>query len=65
VERDVQPEKWYPRGKFDDLPSQYQGNVNMDPPFGRSRADGPALSDAEIDDIIAFLGALKDGYRVP
>jgi cytochrome c peroxidase len=69
VERDLHPEKWYPRAsdgsvrKFDDLPAQYHGNVNMDPPFGEHRAGGPALSEAEMDDVIAFLGTLKDGYR--
>jgi cytochrome c peroxidase len=68
-ERDIHPEKWYPRAsdgtvrKFDDLPPQYHDNVNMDPPFGRSRAHGSALSSGEMADIIAFLETLKDGYR--
>ena len=58
--RDVTPERWYPRGaKFDDLPASYHANVNMDPPFGGKRH----LDDAEIADIVAFLGALTDGYR--
>ena len=26
-------------------------------------ADKPALSDSEIDDIVAFLGTLTDGYK--
>ena len=40
VERDTQPDKWYPRDatghvdKFDDLPAQYRENINMEPPFG-------------------------------
>jgi cytochrome c peroxidase len=69
VERDTQPEKWYPRGadgrtrKFDDLPAQYATNVNMDPPFGGKPGEKPALSASEIDDIVAFLGTLTDGYR--
>jgi len=68
VERDTAPEKWYPRGpdgrvvKFDDLPAQYQANINQDPPFGGKPGDQPALSAAEIDDIVAFLGTLTDGY---
>ncbi len=70
VERDTKPEKWYPRNndgsvrKFDDLPSAYQGNINMDPPFGQKPGDTPRLSDAEIDDIVAFLKTLTDGYAL-
>lgn len=69
VERDTKPEKWYPRGpdgkvaKFDDLPAPYLDNVNTDPPFGGKPGDKPLLSDAEIDDIVAFLGTLTDGYE--
>ncbi|WP_292573601.1 cytochrome c peroxidase [Mesorhizobium sp.] len=47
--------------KFDDLPKAYWGNLNTDPPFnGRKLGDRPALTDAEIDDIVAFLGTLTD-----
>jgi cytochrome c peroxidase len=69
VQRDTNPEKWYPRKadgsmlKFDDLPPQYHDNVNIEPPFDRRPGDEPALSDAEIDDVIAFLQTLTDGYR--
>ncbi|WP_428311315.1 cytochrome-c peroxidase [Hydrocarboniphaga sp.] len=64
--RDVQPQRFYPRGKpFDDLPAGYRDNINMDPPFGRKPGDKPALSEAEIDDLIAFLGTLSDGYKKP
>ena len=68
VERDTDPGKWYPRDaaghvrKFDDLPAQYQGNVNDEPPFGGKPGDTPRLSAQEIDDIVAFLGTLTDGY---
>ncbi len=68
VERDTNPQKWYPRDveghvvKFDDLPAQYRGNVNMEPPFGGTVGDAPALSVEEIDDVIAFLKTLTDGY---
>jgi cytochrome c peroxidase len=72
VERDTRPEKWYPRradgtvAKFDDLPAQYHDNINREPPFGGKPGDRPALSPAEIDDIVAFLGTLTDGYsRAP
>jgi cytochrome c peroxidase len=69
VERDTNPEKWYSRNedgtvrKFDDLPAEYQANVNVEPPFDRHVGDRPALSEQEIDDIIAFLQTLNDGYR--
>jgi cytochrome c peroxidase len=69
VERDIRPEKWYSRKadgtvrKFDDLPPQYHANVNIEPPFDRHIGDQPRLSGDEIDDVIAFLQTLTDGYR--
>lgn len=71
VERDTDPGKWYahrPDGtveKYDDLPAAYHDNVNTDPPFDRKPGDKPALDTAEIDDVIAFLGTLTDGYKTP
>jgi cytochrome c peroxidase len=68
VERDIDPGKWYPRDaqgrvqKFDDLPARYRGNINRDPPFGGKPGDKPALTPAEIDDVVAFLRTLTDGY---
>lgn len=66
VERDTDPGKWYPRDtdgkmrKYDDVPTQYQRNINSEPPFGARAADQPALSASEIDDIVAFLKTLSD-----
>jgi cytochrome c peroxidase len=34
----------------------------MDPPFGGRPGDPPALTPGEIDDIVAFIGTLTDGY---
>ncbi|HET7526021.1 MAG TPA: cytochrome c peroxidase [Burkholderiaceae bacterium] len=69
VQRDTHPEKWYPLksdgsvDKFDDLPDAYKANVNTtEAPYNRQLGDVPALSDAEIDDVIAFLRTLSDGY---
>ena len=69
VQRDTNPEKWYPLNadgtvnKFDDLPPAHQANVNTsEAPYNRGPGDMPALSDAEIDDVIAFLKTLSDGY---
>ncbi|HXA36365.1 MAG TPA: cytochrome c peroxidase [Steroidobacteraceae bacterium] len=70
AERDTQPQRWYSREptgaavKFDDLPPQYRGNVDIQPPFDRHAGDAPALSEADIADIVAFLNALTDGYEV-
>jgi cytochrome c peroxidase len=69
VERDTDPGKWYPRDaagrveKFDDLPAGFRDNVNMEPPFGPRPGNVPALSASEIDDVIAFLKTLTDGYE--
>jgi cytochrome c peroxidase len=69
VQRDTNPEKWYPLAadgtvmKFDDLPAEFRVNVNTsEVPYDRRIGDAPALSDAEIDDVIAFLKTLSDGY---
>jgi len=68
--RDSDPGRWYPHradgtiAKFNDLPQRYWPNLNTDPPFdGRKPGDKPALTDAETDDIVAFLQTLTDGYR--
>ena len=34
----------------------------MEPPFDRKPGGKPALSDAEIADIVAFLRTLTDGF---
>lgn len=67
--RDTDPARWFPRkadgtlDAFDDLPAPYRANLNMDPPFGGKVGDKPALSEAEIADIVAFLGTLTDGWK--
>jgi cytochrome c peroxidase len=70
VQRDTNPEKWYSLNadgtvnKFDDLPAQYKGNVNTEEaPYNRQPGEAPALSDSEIDDLIAFLATLSDGWQ--
>ena len=69
VQRDTHPEKWYPLNadgsvrKFDDLPLRYHANVNVaEVPYNRRLGEAPALSDAEVDDVIVFLKTLNDGY---
>ena len=70
VQRDTNPEKWYQVGaggsvaKFDDLPARHHGNVNTsEAPYDRKPGNAPALTDAEIDDVIAFLRTLSDARR--
>jgi cytochrome c peroxidase len=69
VERETKPEKWYPHAsdaeiaKYDDLPERFHPNINQEPPFDRKAGTPPALDDAEIDDVVAFLRTLTDGYR--
>jgi cytochrome c peroxidase len=69
AQRDIAPQKFYPRkadgsvDKFNDLPDVYKANVNTtEAPYDRRPGDAPALSDAEIDDVIAFLKTLTDGW---
>lgn len=66
--RATQPEKIYPRDanghiqQYDDLPPRYHANVDVfDAPFDRKPGDKPAMNEAEIGDIIAFLKTLDDG----
>ena len=66
AQRDTAPERWYGRDAkgrvqpYDDLPPQYHGNINTDPPFGQERGGKPALTEAEIRDVVAFLKTLTD-----
>lgn len=69
VRRDTNPEQWYPMGadgvvqKFNDLPAQYRGNVNTtEAPLNRKPGMAPAMDEAEIADLVQFLGTLTDGY---
>jgi cytochrome c peroxidase len=70
VQRDTNPEKWYPRDahghvvKFDDLPSDERINVDvMDAPLTYKKGDKPVWDEHDIDDVIAFLKTLNDGYQ--
>ncbi|MCA3860866.1 MAG: cytochrome B6, partial [Burkholderia sp.] len=55
---------WYHGAKtFDDVPAAYRGNINVNStPMNRRPGTPPALTDAEIDDIVAFLGTLTDAH---
>ena len=61
ADRDAYPERYYGKqGQFSDLPARYADNINRDAPFAAQRKGHPSLSEAEIRDIVAFLGTLTD-----
>lgn len=67
--RDTDPQLFYSRDAsgapvpFDDLPADLRGNVVTGlAPFNRSAGQAPALTDAEVADIVAFLRTLTDGF---
>jgi len=63
--RDADPKRIYGAGKsrrFADLPEKYRGNLNDEAPFGGKPGDKPAMTEAEIADVVAFLKTLTDGY---
>jgi cytochrome c peroxidase len=62
AQRDTNPARWYGAAgkKFDDLPPRYHANINTDAPFGGAPGAAPALSDAEVADVVAFLRTLTD-----
>ena len=70
--RDTAPEKWYPRdgkgrvNKYDDLPAQYRANLDEQMPLDQRRAGSKTpMTDAETQDLIAFLKTLTDGFVPP
>lgn len=69
--RDTSPELWYPvlNGvvqKFDDLPMPYRRNIDRQAPLdGRPLHSPPAMTDQDIDDLLAFLGTLTDADLTP
>ncbi|WP_115720616.1 cytochrome-c peroxidase [Gallaecimonas mangrovi] len=70
VYRDIAPGRFYPKGAngkpviYNDLPRRYLKNVDTtDAPLNRHLGDVPALTATQINDIIAFLGTLNDGYK--
>jgi cytochrome c peroxidase len=69
VQRDTDPQLWYSLDAsgtpiaYDDIQPALRGNVNTtEGPYNRTPAQGPALNEAEIADLAAFLRTLTDGY---
>jgi cytochrome c peroxidase len=71
AQRDAAPQRWYARDArgrvqvFDDLPPEYHANINTDRPFGQRPGGKPALTEAEIRDVVAFLKTLTDADQLP
>ena len=68
--RDTNPEQFFPTDadgvvqKFNDLPPELRAGVNTsEVPYDRQLGDEPRLSEAELDDLEAFLNTLTDGYQ--
>jgi len=65
--RDITPGRWYPSGTYDDLPPEDRQFVDRtDMPFTTQHPDAkPAISEQDVNDLLAFLETLTDGYRPP
>ena len=61
------PQLWYGANvASNDLPPQYLANIEKTKaPFNRTALQGPVFTEAEITDIVAFLGTLSDGFANP
>jgi cytochrome c peroxidase len=70
VQRDTNPERWYPLDpqtgnpvSYDDLPEAQRRNVNVaEAPYNKKLGEQPYLDESEIQDLAAFLRTLSDGY---
>ncbi len=65
--RDIDPARWYPVvngvvDKFNDLPVAYRSNVEQQAPFGLQPGQPPKLSLQDVQDLVAFLQTLTDGF---
>ena len=66
VTRDRDAGHWYPQGadssrRYNDLPRELRANVDhFNAPFNRGDGSPAALSEAEVTDVLAFLGTLTD-----
>jgi cytochrome c peroxidase len=69
VLRDTDPARIYPKkpdgtvDKFNDMPDSDKANIDViDAPMDRKLGQQPALNEAEIKDVVAFLKTLTDGW---
>ncbi len=61
--RSTNPQRWYgPAGVWDDVPAQYLANRSSGGVFAGKLGDPDLLTALEVNDLVAFMGALSDGY---
>ena len=67
--RDTRPDLFYPAlpdgsvDRYNDLPPPFKANVSRgEAPYDRVPGGIPAMSPAEVNDIVAFLKTLTDGW---
>ncbi|MRW89590.1 c-type cytochrome [Duganella sp. FT80W] len=60
--RESDRKHWYGKGRpYNDMPAAMRDNVDViDAPMNRKTGDKPALSEAEVQDIVQFLRTLTD-----
>jgi cytochrome c peroxidase len=65
--RSTEPEAWFGGAKqSDDVPARCRSNINVSTmPLNRREGAPPALSDSDIDDLVAFLKTLNDRFIAP
>jgi cytochrome c peroxidase len=69
--RDTNPELFYPNAAdgsvaiYNDLPAIYRANIDPTLPIVRTRGAPPAMTEQDVDDLVAFLGTLTDGFQHP
>lgn len=69
ITRDITPQRWYHAkeyGPYDDFPRNMQSLVDRDDmPFASEKPGGkPVISESQVDDLVAFLKTLTDGYNI-
>jgi cytochrome c peroxidase len=71
VTRDLDPGRWYPTqagviNQYNDVPAEHKDKINTSvAPYNRKPGDSPALTSAEIEDLLVFLKTLDDGWKPP
>jgi cytochrome c peroxidase len=65
--RATDPYRWYKSHvKFEDVPPRFRDQVNVNSiPYNRREGDAPALDEADVDAIVAFLRTLTDAQFRP
>lgn len=61
--RSTNPQRWFgPAGVWDDAPAEYLGNLSRAGLFAGKPGDPDPLTPLEVNDLVAFMRAMNDGY---